>query len=496
MFKFDAKIRKKTNFRAITSIYLGSMIKDHIISLIKEKLEYVPTPSQDKLIQALAGFLTHAPRQQILVVKGFAGTGKTTVLSSFINILPGLKLRSVLLAPTGRAAKLLSLASGNPAYTIHKKIYRQKSAKDGFGDFTLDRNLHSQTFFIVDEASMINTGSADQSIFGTGNLLEDLLSYVFNNKGCKLILIGDTAQLPPVGTDISPALDSKTLESYGFDVHEKLLDDVVRHNLDSGILNNATTIRNYFHEGFEGFPRLNDNFDDFIRLPGSQLGEEISECYDKFGMDQTIIICRSNKRANKYNQGIRQSILFREEEISPGDYLMVVKNNYYWLAEEENPDFIANGDIIRVQKILGYEERYGIRFAEIIAELIDYKDMEVEIKIILDTLLLEGPAFTSGQNKDLFYSVLEDYQDIPARKKQYEAVRMDPYFNGLQVKFAYAVTCHKAQGGQWKAVFIDQGILREEMIDREYLRWLYTAVTRATERLYLVNFSPKFFGEE
>ena len=473
------------------------MLSDHIKTIILEELKFKPTSDQSKLINGLSGFIMDNNPNKIFLIKGYAGTGKTTVVSALVNAFSKLKIKSVLLAPTGRAAKVLSLYSKKSAFTIHKKIYRQKSSKDGFGIFALDTNLHSNTFFIVDEASMISNQSNDISVFGSGRLLDDLINYVYNNKSCKLILIGDTAQLPPVGIDISPALDAKQLEYFDLEAIEFVLTEVVRQTSDSGILLNATNIRNLIASENYIFPKFDlDNISDIERISGSELIETISDSYDKQGFEGTIIITRSNKRANQYNKGIRNQILWREEEISVGDFLMVVKNNYFWLDENEEIDFIANGDIAEIVKIKKYHEQYGFRFADVVLKLVDYDNIEIECKIILDTLDINSAALGSDDNKKLFYNIMEDYQNEKTKKKQYEGVKNNEFFNALQVKFSYAITCHKAQGGQWKNVFIDHGYITDEMMDKEYLRWLYTAFTRPVEKLYLVNFNKNFFESE
>ncbi len=473
------------------------MLTDHIKNIILEKFKFKPTSDQDHLISGLSAFLMDHNPAKVFLIKGYAGTGKTTVVSALVNAFKKLRVKSVLLAPTGRAAKVLTSYSKTNAYTVHKKIYRQKSSKDGFGEFALDKNLHSNTFFIVDEASMISDQSNDISVFGSGKLLSDLINYVYNDKGCKLILIGDTAQLPPVGIDISPALDAKQLKKFDLEVIEHTLKQVVRQADNSGILFNATNLRNQIASGDSNFPALRTEYlADVIQINGTELIEAISDSYDKYGYEETIIITRSNKRANQYNQGIRNQILWREEEIAVGDFLMVVKNNYFWIDENEKLDFIANGDIGEIVQIKKYQEQYGFRFADIVLKLVDYDNLEIECKIILDTLDINTAALSSEENKKLFYNVMEDYQNEESRKKQYEGVKNDEFFNALQVKFAYAITCHKAQGGQWKNVFIDHGYLTEEMMDKEYLRWLYTAFTRPTEKLYLVNFHKKFFPNQ
>ncbi|HAQ18214.1 MAG TPA: ATP-dependent endonuclease [Prolixibacteraceae bacterium] len=474
------------------------MIKNHIQAEILKNLGKSPTSGQVELSLKLAGFVTESDQDAVFILKGYAGTGKTTMLSSLVKTLSLFNFRSVLLAPTGRAAKVLSGYSGHNAYTIHKSIYRQQSASDGMGRFVLNKNLFKDTFFIVDEASMVSNSNSEFSIFGSGRLLEDLIEYVYTGSNCRLILVGDTAQLPPVGLDVSPALSKNELDSYDRIVFEHELTEVVRQDQNSGILFNATFIRNLITEGFytSGYFLLQcQPFQDIRRIGGADLIEEISTCYNHFGMFETIVVTRSNKRANKFNEGIRSSILYKESAISVGDLVMIVKNNYFWLEANETIDFIANGDIAEIVSIFKHEELYGFRFANVSLRLIDYPDIEFDCKILLDTLSIESAALTSAQNRQLFDAVSEDYLDIRSKKKRWEKIRENPYFNALQVKFAYAVTCHKAQGGQWKAVFVDQGYVTEEMLNIEFLRWLYTAFTRPTERLYLVNFNKEFFDE-
>jgi len=477
------------------------MLKKHIISILKDRLGYQPTSNQEELIDKLSDFVINTKEREIFLVKGYAGTGKTTIVSSLVKTLQKLKQKSILLAPTGRAAKILTFYSNKKAYTIHRKIYRQKSSKDVFGEFVLDKNFHTNTIFIVDEASMIADYSNELSIFGSGRLLDDLLNYVYNDKKCKLILLGDTAQLPPVGLDISPALNKAVLESFGFSVVEMFLTDVIRQSQDSGVLYNATSIRNLINNKNIFFPKFKlKGFTDIKRIDGSDLIENISDAYDKYGIEGTMVVGRSNKRVVKYNQGIRNQILWREEEISIGEYLMVVRNNYYWLQEDESQnigiDFIANGDIVEIVKIHQYQERYGFRFADVTIRFADYENIEIPVKILLDTLTIETAALTNEENKKFYYSVIKDYEEYRSKRKKYEMVRNNPFFNALQVKYAYAVTCHKAQGGQWEAVFIDQGYVNDDMLNVEYLRWLYTAFTRAIKKLYLVNFRNMFFAEE
>ena len=472
------------------------MIKNHIQSEILKNLGKSPTKGQEELSLMLSDFIFEPNPDAVFVLKGYAGTGKTTMLSSLVRALASFKFRSVLLAPTGRAAKVLAGYAGQNAYTIHKSIYRQQSSSDGMGRFVLNKNLFKDTFFIVDEASMISNASAEYSIFGSGRLLEDLLEYVYSGSNCRLLLVGDTAQLPPVGLDVSPALSKIELDQYDRLVFEYELTDVVRQDQNSGILYNATFIRNLITEGdyFSGYFHLEtEHFEDVRKIGGADLIEEILTCYNRFGLFETIVVTRSNKRANKFNEGIRSAILYKEAEVSVGDLLMVVKNNYFWLEENEKIDFIANGDIAEVMAIRKYEELFGFRFVNVSLRLVDYPETEIDCKIILDALNIESAALSQEQNRKLFDAVSEDYADIRNKKKRWEKVKENPYFNALQVKFAYAVTCHKAQGGQWKAVFVDQGYLTEEILNVEFLRWLYTAFTRPTERLYLVNFNKEFF---
>ncbi|MDF1574110.1 MAG: AAA family ATPase [Bacteroidales bacterium] len=468
------------------------MLRKFIIDRLLENLEFKPTLSQEDLVRELGGFLASEESGEIMLVKGYAGTGKTTLVKSLVNTLAELKQRSVLLAPTGRAAKVLTAYSGHPAWTIHKKIYRQKAGKDGLGDFVLDRNLHKKTCFIVDEASMIGDRSPD-TFFGSGDLLRDLLDYVEAGSECTLILVGDTAQLPPVGLDISPALNRGRLEGFGYRVREIELTDVVRQAEGSGILFNATSIRNLITDGLEEYPSFHfDSYPDISLVNGSEVLESISSSYEHYGASDTIVVTRSNKRANQFNAAIRNQILWREEQLSQGDLLMVVKNNYFWKDVDKRIDFIANGDIIRVEKVIATEEVHGHRFANIRITLPDYQDLELEVKVLLDVIDLEAPSLSYDQQKTLYLSVAEDYPYVSGKKGVAEKISADPFYNALQVKFAYAVTCHKAQGGQWKSVFLDQGYFTDEMLTLDYLRWLYTAFTRASEKLYLVNLAKQF----
>lgn len=474
------------------------MIKNHLKTILTQNLPFTPTDCQLQLIDTLASYIFSDEPDRIMLIKGYAGTGKTSMLYSLTQTLNQLKIRSVLLAPTGRAAKVLAGYTQMQAFTIHKKIYRQKSSSDGFGHFALDKNLFKNTYFIVDEASMISNETTENNVFGSGRVLDDLLEYVYSGENCRLVLVGDTAQLPPVGLVVSPALEITSLESYGFSVKIEELTDVVRQAEGSGILNNATQIRNKIgnkeqSSGF--FPISLNNFKDIERISGADLIESITSSYSKYGIFETAVVTRSNKRANLYNKGIRGSILYRENEIERGDLLMVVKNNYYWNDEGVTLDFIANGDIAEVIKIYKYEELYGFRFANVCLRFIDYEDIELDCKIFLETLSIETASFSYDQNRKLFEAVSEDYADIRNKRERWKKVKENPYFNALQVKFAYAITCHKAQGGQWRAVYVDHGFVSDDMLDTEFYRWLYTAFTRPTEKLYLVNFDKKFFPD-
>ena len=465
-----------------------------IPSLLEQYFGKVPTDQQKEVFLVLERFLKSDVGDECFVLKGYAGTGKTTLISSLVKVLPRLNLRSVLLAPTGRAAKVISNYSGKKAFTIHKRIYRKKEAASPEMSFMLGENLAENTIFIVDEASMISDQGSD---FSRNSLLHDLVSYVYNGKNCKLMLVGDTAQLPPVGSPDSPALDLKIMRDYfSVTIFSYELTDVVRQEKASGILHNATEIRELIRRDESEFPKINiKGFKDIFRMTGERLVEGLHYAYDKFGMENTLVICRSNKNANAYNQNIRNRILYREDELTGGDYIMVVRNNYFWLQPEENSGaFIANGDIGRIRKVRNLHEQYGFRFAEIVLELVDYPEEEpLTCKVLLNTLYAETPSLSSADNKRLFEAVMEDYQHIPNKRLRMQELKKDPYYNALQIKFAFAVTCHKAQGGQWEAVFIDQGYLTDDMMNTEFLRWLYTGITRSTKELFMVNFSDQFF---
>lgn len=469
------------------------MRKENIYTLLEKNLGYIPTGDQADCMRLLAQYVTDNTNDVIFLLTGYAGTGKTSLIASLVSTLGTLRQKSVLLAPTGRAAKVLRSYTGKEAHTIHRKIYRQKSATDGVGKFVLDRNMHKETFFIVDESSMIPDESSDGSMFGSGKLLEDLLEYVYTGTDCKLILVGDVAQLPPVGSIVSPALDENVLRATGFGLMMFELHQVIRQSEGSGILMNATAVRQQVNDGDLSLPALVlDGYDDIERLSGTDLIERIAESYDRCGTNGAIVVVNSNNLANRYNQGIRNRVFFREEEISTGDLVMVVKNNYYWLKDEENGSFIANGDIAEVRRIRKFEEMYGMRFAEMTLWFRD-TELEIEAKVMLDTLMLSTPSLSPEKSRELYFAVLGDHPEIRSKRKQFEAVRDNPFYNALQLKFAYAVTCHKSQGGQWERVFIDQGMFNRQEPTIDYLRWFYTALTRATDKVYLVNFPDTFF---
>ncbi len=465
------------------------MLQNFISSRIKAQLPFEPTPQQSELIDELGVFLMSEDREKIFLLKGYAGTGKTSVVSALVRALTELKQKTMLLAPTGRAAKVLASYSGASAFTIHKRIYRQKSMSEF--RFQLNDNLYNHTLFIVDEASMIsNTGT--EAVFGSGRLLDDLIEFVYSGEGCSLLLLGDTAQLPPVMQPYSPALEADKLLGYGLHLHQFTLTHVVRQALESGILHNATSIRNQLNgEQTSEIPRLElDGFDDIRQLNGEELIDEIQRSYDGVGVEDTIVVTRSNKRANIYNNGIRARVMMKEEELTNGDLLMVTRNNYYWNKPYKEIDFIANGDILQVVRVRKYYEMYGFRFVDLTLKSLDY-EWEIDVRIWLDSLQSESPSQMNEMSNKLFEAVAEDYPEITTKREKYKKIFENEYFNALQVKFAYAVTCHKAQGGQWKKVFIDPGQISDEQVDADFYRWFYTALTRASESVYLVNFPPK-----
>lgn len=453
---------------------------------VLDLLPYEPNSGQVETFAAFAHFLLYGDSRSVFLLNGYAGTGKTSLMGAVVQAMTRRGIKVVLMAPTGRAAQVLSEYSNRTALTIHRKIYRQDSyLSEGFG---LAENKHVDTVFIVDEASMIANGTAEGAIFGTGRLLDDLVGYVYNGKGCKLMLMGDGAQLPPVGQQDSPALNTSVMQGYGLIVYNVVLSQIARQAADSGILQNATFVRNILTSDALVAPRLQlKGFDDVEAITGEFLLETLSDAYDRDGMDETIIITRSNKRATLYNGGVRNTILYREDELAPGDMLLVAKNNYYWSKDYDNIDFIANGDVMRVKRVWGdVEQAYGLRFANVTVELPDHNNVEMDVKIIVDSLLSDMPAITVSQSERLYTEVLNECTGN--KRERYKQMKDHPYFNALQVKFAYAVTCHKAQGGQWKNVFIDMGSIMPEALGTiDFLRWLYTAITRATSKVYLIN---------
>ena len=483
--------------------------------LIFDNFEFRPTQEQQNAVKLMSDFLFDTNRESVFVLKGYAGTGKTSLVGALVRALDQLQQRTVLMASTGRAAKVFSMHTGHTAYTIHRRIYRQKAFTGEMVDFLQGVNLLKGALFIVDEASMIANDGLGGSPFGTGRLLDDLIHFVYSGEGCRLMLVGDTAQLPPVGETESPALSRMMLEGYGLDVVEITLRQVVRQLSESGILWNATMLRQMIaDEAYGTFPKMRMTAD-VVNMPGSELIEALEQAYYECGQDETIVVTRSNVRANAFNQGIRGRILYMEEELSGGDRVIIVKNNYFWVkddagadnvkktgggkktavtdamisqdGERATMDFIANGDMAIVRRLRNEREEHGFRFADVTLIFPDFNDMEVDATIILDTLQSEAPALTRQQQESLFQHVWDDYPELTTKRDRMKAVKEDCYFNALQVKYGYAVTCHKAQGGQWQRVFVDQGYVTEDMLGPDYFRWLYTAITRATETVYLVN---------
>ncbi len=470
------------------------MLQNFIASQIKAQLPFEPTEQQTHLLDALGEFLMSTDKEKVFLLRGYAGTGKTSVVSALVRALNELKQKTVLLAPTGRAAKVIANYSGFPAFTIHKKIYRQKSMAEF--RFQLADNLQTHTLFIVDEASMIsNTGT--ETAFGSGRLLDDLVQFVYSSDGCSLLLLGDTAQLPPVMQPHSPALESNQLAGYALHVHEFTLTHVVRQALESGILHNATLLRHQLtEEKTSEFPQFElANFPDIKKLSGMELIDEIQRSYDGVGVEDTIVVTRSNKRANMYNNGIRARVMMKEDELTNGDLLMVTRNNYYWNKPYKEIDFIANGDILQVVRVRKSYNMYDFRFVDLTLRSLDY-EWEIDARIWLDALQAESPAAMNEMTNKLFASVSEDYPEITNKREKFKKVFENEYYNALQVKFGYAVTCHKAQGGQWKKVFIDPGQIADDQLNSDFYRWLYTALTRATETVYLVNFPDKSFSDK
>lgn len=466
---------------------------ENLRRLIPEYLPFSPNEDQTKAIAMISDFIMNGGERSLFILKGYAGTGKTNLISALSKALPAVKWRSVLLAPTGRAAKVLGSYSQRPAQTIHKKIFRKTMDGEGGVMFSLAENLHRNTLFIVDEASMISADSGE-GLFNS--LLENLFEYVYSGDNCRLILIGDTAQLPPVGSDLSPALDKDYLKTaFYLNIRSCELTEVARQRLESGILLNATHLRKALASGDQDFPKLICT-QDVINLSGDELEDTLNACLSKYGEENVVIITRSNKRANLFNQSFRNRIRLYEEDLCAGDKLMVVKNNYFWLPENSpEAGFIANGDVAEITRIVKREELYGFHFCECMLRFTDYPNLpELEVKVITDCLYTDHPALSKEQQQSLYAAVMEDVRDEPVKAHRLNYIRKNPYYHALQVKFSYALTCHKSQGGQWPVVFIDQGFMKEESLDANFIRWLYTAITRASEKVYFINFSPFFFG--
>lgn len=465
-------------------------INNYIAQQIRQNFPYEPTEEQADAMKEIASFVSSTDTESLFVLRGYAGTGKTLLVAALVKTMQKFTRKTVLLAPTGRAAKVFSFYASHPAFTIHKYIYRQKRFSSDVDDFTLNINLSKDTLFIVDEASMISNSGLSGHLFGSGRLLDDLIQFVYNGNNCKLILIGDTAQLPPIGENESPALSRIELLRYGMHLVEKDLVQVVRQKQKSGILFNSSTIRTSIqHNKYNLLPKITlKGFRDIQRLSGEDLIPTLSNCYDNDGLDETVVICRSNKRANLYNNGIRTQILYREEELETGDVLMIAKNNYFWTEHYKDTDFIANGENAIVRRVRHSREIYGFHFVDVTLLFPNYDDLEIDATLLLDTLHSETPALSTENSERLFKAVFEDYSEIPLKRDKMKKIKADPYYNALQVKYAYAITCHKAQGGQWKNVFLDQAYIPPNYITPEYFRWLYTAFTRATGTLYLINY--------
>ena len=466
------------------------MITDELIYQIRQSFGLTPTAEQENAMRVFAGFMADRNAHAVMIMRGSAGTGKTSLAAAIVKTMVRLQQKVVLLAPTGRAAKVFSLHAGHNAYTIHRRIYRQKSLDGSFG---LNFNSLQNALFVIDEASMVSNAAAfGESIFASGQLLDDLIQFVYGGQNCRMMLIGDKAQLPPVGAEESPALMAAVLRQYGLHVHECDLNEVLRQSQDSGILYNATVVRQMItHDEMTQLPLIRfRGFADIVKVPGDELIEQMNSSYSEVGIDETMVVTRSNKRANIYNQGIRNTILGREEELTTGDMLMIVKNNYYWGQGDQTISFIANGDRARIVRVRNNRQLYGFHFADVWLQLPDYDNYELQATVICDSLTSESPSLTREQGEQLFNAVMEDYADIPLKQDRLKRMKEDRHYNALQVKYAYAVTCHKAQGGQWAHVYVDQGYMTDDMLTPDYIHWLYTAFTRASEKLFLVNW-PK-----
>lgn len=468
------------------------MITDELSYQIVKAFGFTPTAEQAVAVDEFCRFMTDRDDRTVMILCGSAGTGKTSLSAAIVRTMLQIGHKVVLLAPTGRAAKVFALNAGHPAFTIHRKIYRQKTFTGEMTGFSLNDNLHQDTLFMVDEASMISNETASSvAVFGTGRLLDDLITYVYGGRNCRLMLIGDKAQLPPIGEEESPALMPNILACYSLSVYQSGLNEVLRQAEGSGILYNATTIRRMVtHDEVTQLPKISlSGFADICSVPGNELIERLDGSYSEVGIDEAMVITRSNKRANIYNKGVRAMVLGREDELSFGEMLMIVKNNYYWTEEDKDGKlpFIANGDRACVRRVRNVQELYGFRFADVWLQFPDYDDYELQTTVLLDTLTSDAPALTHEQSEKLFNAVLEDYQDVPLKADRMKRIRQDRYYNAVQIKYAYAVTCHKAQGGQWAHIYLDQGYMTDDMLTPDYIHWLYTAFTRATEKLFLVN---------
>lgn len=468
-------------------------LNSFFLSQIKNNFQFEPTTEQASALDLITDFLFTRTFDSIFLLKGYAGTGKSSLIGALVKTMTDFEQKTVLLAPTGRAAKVFSSYSNHPAFTIHKKIYRRKRFSGEASGYVPMDNLHKDTLFIVDEASMISNDGIDSFSFGSGRVLDDLIHYVYGGENCRLLLIGDEAQLPPVMQETSPALQIDTLKGYGLEVSSTTMTQIVRQAENSGILFNATHIRNALLENTtELFPKLKlEGFSDISKVSGEELIDEISAAYDRDGIEETMIVSRSNKRVNIYNEGVRNRILYREEELSSGDMLMVTKNNYFWTENVEQIDFLANGELLEILRVRRIQEIYGFRFCDVLVKHPDY-DIELEIKILIDTLHSETTGLSQEKNAELFYNILEDYGDITTKNGKMQKMKIDPFYNAVQVKYGYAVTCHKAQGGEWSNIFLDIGYITEEHLGVNFYRWLYTALTRASKRLYLVNLPDEF----
>lgn len=498
------------------------MLTDELLFHTRQHFAFTPTPQQDTALRIFAQFMTDRDARAVMLLRGSAGTGKTSLAGAMVRTMKALGQKVMLLAPTGRAAKVFSMNSGHPAYTIHHHIYRQKTFASDGGVFNLNYNRHGDTLFMVDECSMIANRGTTESAFGSGCLLDDLVQFVYSGRNCRMVLIGDAAQLPPIGEDVSPALSTDAMQGYDLKVYECSLNEVLRQSQQSGILYNATLIRQLItHDTLTQLPQIHfSGFADIKMVPGDELIETLNTSYSEVGVDETMVVTRSNKRANIYNRGIRNTILGREEELTTGDLLMIVRNNYFWLqhahhatassppptdpttaawgttaheghaSEQTGFSFLANGDRAQVQRVRNIRQVYGLRFADVWLRFPDYEEYELQATVILESLNSEAPALTQAQNEHLFNEVMNDYADIPLKQERLKKMRQDKLLNAIQVKYAYAITCHKAQGGQWAHVYLDQGYMTDDMLTPDYIHWLYTAFTRATEHLYLVNW-PK-----